>query len=194
MAPGDGDATEAKRAIRERVRGRLSELTPSEQARLSALASGHLIERYGEKKPVMGYLALPGEIDPGGAMALWRSRGVVVCAPRVDWETRQMTAAALSGDRRDLALTRHGLLEPGPKAQTVPIGELGAVIVPGIAFTSDGKRLGRGGGFYDRFLSRLSGGTLRIGLVFSCQMVDELPVESHDEGVDIVITEDGPVR
>jgi 5-formyltetrahydrofolate cyclo-ligase len=65
---------------------------------------------------------------------------------------------------------------------------LDVVVVPGLAFTPDGKRLGQGGGHFDRFLVRLRGDCLRIGVAFREQLVDELPTSSHDIAVDAVIT------
>ena len=54
------------------------------------------------------------------------------------------------------------------------------VIVPGLAFTRDGRRLGQGGGFYDRFLAQLPADCTTIGVGFAEQLLDDLPVEPHD--------------
>ncbi len=62
---------------------------------------------------------------------------------------------------------------------------IGAVLVPGIAFTKDGRRLGRGKGYYDRFLKRVQGAYKR-GVCFPCQIVDGIPCEAHDIKVDYV--------
>ena len=66
---------------------------------------------------------------------------------------------------------------------------LHAVVFPGLAFTSDGARLGQGGGHYDRFALRLDAGCLRIGVCFAEQLVDRLPTEPHDQRVDVVVTD-----
>lgn len=69
------------------------------------------------------------------------------------------------------------------------------VFVPGLAFSARGARLGRGGGFYDRFLERLSGRARTVGLCFDCQveckMAEDIPEEAHDMRVDAVLTERG---
>jgi 5-formyltetrahydrofolate cyclo-ligase len=67
--------------------------------------------------------------------------------------------------------------------------ELDAVIVPGLAFTRDGHRLGQGGGHFDRFLPRVAPGCLRIGVAFHEQLVDEVPLEPHDVTLDVVVTD-----
>ena len=63
------------------------------------------------------------------------------------------------------------------------------IVVPGLAFTRTGDRLGQGGGWYDRFLSARSRHAVAIGVGFDLQVVDELPVEEHDVRVDAVVTE-----
>lgn len=70
-------------------------------------------------------------------------------------------------------------------------GIVDVVIVPGTAFTPDGRRLGQGGGWYDRFLPRLRPGTPTIGVGFEPQLVDDLPVEAHDVCLDLVVTDAG---
>ena len=63
------------------------------------------------------------------------------------------------------------------------------VVVPGVAFTAAGHRLGQGGGWYDRFLTGLRPGVMRIGVCFAECLVDELPTEDHDVIMDLVITD-----
>ncbi len=63
------------------------------------------------------------------------------------------------------------------------------VLVPGLAFDASGNRLGRGAGYYDRFLARLRPSTVLIGLAFECQVFESVPVEPHDRPVDFVVTE-----
>ena len=65
------------------------------------------------------------------------------------------------------------------------------VIVPGLAFTAAGDRLGQGGGWYDRFLSTVRADCTTIGVGFDLQLVDALPVEPHDVPLDHVVTESG---
>ena len=63
------------------------------------------------------------------------------------------------------------------------------ILVPGLAFTADGFRLGRGGGYYDRLLARLAPHTRTIGVCFATQLVTALPTEAHDQCVQRVVTE-----
>jgi 5-formyltetrahydrofolate cyclo-ligase len=81
----------------------------------------------------------------------------------------------------------------GPDLRVVP-GDvdpalLDVVVVPGLAFTADGRRLGQGGGHYDRFLRGLRPGCVTVGAGFAEQLVDDLPTEPHDVRLDLVVTD-----
>lgn len=83
-----------------------------------------------------------------------------------------------------------GVLAPPPEVRTCRIAPGDLLLVPGVAFTRRGARLGRGGGYYDRLLAD-AGGCISVGLAFDIQLVDEIPAESHDREVDIVVTPSG---
>ena len=74
-----------------------------------------------------------------------------------------------------------GILEPA-EAEIVSPKAVGTWLVPGLAFTRDGKRLGYGGGWYDRLLSGAPKASLKLGIAHAFQVVDDLPCEPHDRG------------
>lgn len=76
-------------------------------------------------------------------------------------------------------------------APLVSPAEVDLFLVPGLAFTTRGARLGRGGGYYDRLLARRAPGSLAVGVCFALQVVEALPGEEHDHDVDVVISESG---
>jgi len=73
----------------------------------------------------------------------------------------------------------------------VPPDKIDLILVPGLAFTRDGQRLGRGGGYYDRYLAALPSVAMKLGVCFQFQLVDSLPLEAHDQRVHAVVTENG---
>lgn len=81
--------------------------------------------------------------------------------------------------------------QPGAYPDVAP-AEVDLIVVPGLAFTRSGLRLGRGGGYYDRLLAQLSPRCMKIGVCFETQIVPELPIEPHDIRLDAVITEAPP--
>ncbi|MEO1583840.1 MAG: 5-formyltetrahydrofolate cyclo-ligase [Planctomycetota bacterium] len=179
-----------KRALRNEIKLALARLGPAEVAARSVVASGYLVDRWRSPGAAMGYLALPLEADPMAAMAAWGARGARVCVPRADWVSRSMEPAVLGGR---LITGPHGVRSVSSEQPAVGIDTLEVVVVPGLGFTACGARLGRGGGFYDRFLARLGPGTVAVGLAVSAQMCDDVPTEPTDRRVDWVVTEDGAV-
>jgi 5-formyltetrahydrofolate cyclo-ligase len=81
-----------------------------------------------------------------------------------------------------------GALEPPPGAPEVALDEIECVLVPGVAFSEDGLRLGRGGGYYDATLKHMPRAR-RVGLAFDAQVLPALPREPHDVPLDAVVTE-----
>ena len=97
-----------------------------------------------------------------------------------------------AGGRRPGAARRAGTTRSscrGPARSRSTRRLLDVVVVPGLAFTADGRRLGQGGGHYDRFLPRLRAGCVTIGAAFAEQLVDDLPTEPHDVRLDLVVTD-----
>ncbi len=91
---------------------------------------------------------------------------------------------------------RYGIWEPNQAmTQRLAPEEVAVVLVPGLFFTSkEGARLGRGGGYFDRFLARTTAATLKVGVALDWQVVDSLPLESHDQRMDWLITETQVIR
>ena len=95
---------------------------------------------------------------------------------------------------KELAPGYFGILEPKIELRQfsdrhIQPEELSLILVPGVAFDAQGGRLGRGKGFYDRFLKKTQKNTLKIGLAFDCQMFDVIPISENDQYVDVIATE-----
>jgi 5-formyltetrahydrofolate cyclo-ligase len=92
-------------------------------------------------------------------------------------------------DVRSLQERGHGFLEPDSEGAEAVSGNIDLVLVPAIAVTESGHRLGFGRGFYDRLLPRFSPPATSIVVAFDFQLVVELPVEAHDVACDLVVTD-----
>ena len=141
--------------------------------------------------PFLLYAAFGDELNLDPLIAALLARGAAVCLPRVDSET--LAAFRIDG-LADLAQGWRGVREPPPDAPEVPVEALRALVVPGLAFDPAGKRLGYGGGHFDRLLARLPDDTPVIGAAFDVQVVPQLPVEGHDRAVHAVVTESRIIR
>jgi len=91
----------------------------------------------------------------------------------------------------DMVPNQWGILEPAHSSEKVPAGELDLVVVPGVAFSRDGYRLGLGGGYFDRLLGALGPDALSVGFAYAFQVLDSLPHEAHDRRVSRIVTEQG---
>ena len=147
------------------------------------------LEVFQHASVVMLYMPLTSEIDLTSIAIRCFQTGKTVCVPRVDWQRRDMEPMEVTSfDDHVMEVDEHGLRMPRSGAP-VPPTLLDLVVVPGLAFSADGHRLGRGGGYYDRFLSRLRRTVTTIGLAFDVQITDEVPVDGGDVSVDIVVTD-----
>lgn len=135
--------------------------------------------------------ALPGQAERSAL--LWR---VVGALPEVDAAAVVMVFESVPGE----PMTRPFIEWCRQRGKTVALPEddpppdplsIDVVIVPGVAFTAAGDRLGQGGGWYDRFLDRVRPECVTIGVGFSPQLVASIPTEPHDVRLDMVVTETG---
>ncbi|MGI9013739.1 MAG: 5-formyltetrahydrofolate cyclo-ligase [Phycisphaerales bacterium] len=148
------------------------------------------LETFALAETVMLYMPLPSEVDVAPLAIRCFQHGKVVCVPRVDWDRREMTPLEIEcfEDSERMEVDSHGIRSPRAGRLVLP-GLIDLVIVPGLAFDVRGNRLGRGGGFYDRFLARLNQSTKRIGICFDEQIIDAVPTNNGDERVDMVVTD-----
>ncbi len=139
---------------------------------------------------IMSFLPLKYEVDLRPIMQVWIEDGKTVCVPVINWESNSMQAGLLTTlESIGLVETRHGLMEPKDR-QIVPSDSIDIVLVPGLAFDQHCARLGRGGGFYDQFLS-LVRPPLAIGVGFNCQLLKLVAIEEHDYLLTAIATPSG---
>ena len=150
--------------------------------------------------PVMLFAPIPGEVDLGPLAEALIASGREICLPRMDWDQRTMAPALVTSidrERGGLVVRRHDVPEPSTSAPAVEVGSLSCVLVPGLAFDCEGGRLGRGAGFYDRFVQLCREGAtghggacgpIAVGVCFDEQLVDRVPTEGHDWMLDAVAT------
>ena len=137
------------------------------------------LPEFTQAQSVLLYWSMPSEVGTHSFLERWYGRKKLYL-PKVAGESleiREYSPETLEEGYR-------GIMEPSslaPEASTVDL-----VIVPGMAFDAKGNRLGRGGGFYDRLLPTLS--CPKVGICRSGQLVEDVPMQSWDQKVDIVIT------
>jgi len=177
-----------KTELRRDVRAKLKELPPT----TTALGSARLVARVTElpewrnSNSVFLFVPLSGEPALEVLLELALAGGKKVAVPAYDPASETYLAREVRMSETDLVRGRYGVREPHEGCPPMPVGALAFAVVPGVAFTSDGKRLGRGRGFYDRLLSSFRGVSCGVG--FDEQIVPEMPVEPHDVKLSYVAT------
>ena len=187
---------EQKAAVRRQMRARRKALTPEERVRAAQAICAKLrgdsaiaeaTDPFEGGGAVAVYLASPDEIDLSDYIHEMLKCGVKIVAPRWNGETYELAKVKSLSDA-DLRRGPMNILEPA-EADIVAPEEVGVWIVPGLAFTKDGKRLGYGGGWYDRLLALASKSARKIGVAHEFQIVENLPHEPHDIKMDAVVTD-----
>ena len=142
-------------------------------------------EWFRQANVIMAYAAIPPEVNLSPVLEAILAAGKTLVLPRCEADGI-MTARRID-DFSQLISGAYGIREPKPDAPVVPAAEIDLILVPGLAFDRTGRRLGRGKGYYDRFLANFHGKTMGI-----CgQLMPEVPMEQHDITMDAVATEHG---
>ena len=167
----------AKREVRRMIRERVGGLDAAAREAMSRSICRRVSSLVREKnfRRVAVFAARPGEVD---LLSLLVHEGRRLSFHRVC-------------HHGELVAGSWGIREPGPGCPELHAGEMDLIVLPGAAFTRDGKRLGYGGGFYDTLLAGPAAGVPLAGVCFPCQLLDDLPMEAHDRHVDMVIAPEG---
>jgi 5-formyltetrahydrofolate cyclo-ligase len=181
-----------KQNLRAEIRARLA-ARPASYFSDQGAAAAALIGRspvWETAETVFLFLSTIREIDVSPLLALALARGKRAFAPRVAGKTmifRPVFSAGGPWEKGPFGIPEPGDRGPGPGGDDFPA----LLIVPGLAFDAAGRRLGRGGAYYDRFLAELEtlGRPFRtLGLCTGCQLVPEVPVEAWDKPMDYLCT------
>ncbi|XP_037962380.2 5-formyltetrahydrofolate cyclo-ligase [Plutella xylostella] len=195
MAPGVPNP--AKMALRGEVSARIAALTADEKKRQSEIIFNKVIKHswYKSSSRIALYMSTDQEVDTMPLIEHVKARGAAAFVPQYAGGHMKMLRVQ-SGDEDQMELTRHGIAQHAPTAvreDAFDHGGLDLIIAPGLAFTRSGKRLGHGGGYYDKYLAKVRAGSVAtkvIALAFTCQVVEDLPVDDNDQRIDEVISAD----
>lgn len=181
---------EQKKIIRDQIKRELKLLGAPEVARLSRTIRRRLIPVINglkEKKEspvrVSAFAARPFEVDLLPLVALM---------PEVEWYfprcigPHDMEFRRVTNTSEQLLPGYKGIREPRPDAELIAPARLDLILSPGVAFTRSGKRLGFGKGFYDAVFAQ-SPDSLKIGVCFPCQLRSDIPLDSHDFILNVVV-------
>ena len=144
---------------------------------------------------MLAYLSFGSEYDTRVFVDTLLAQGKRLVLPRVDRANRRLELFEVSDPQAQTTAGTWGIREPVPeRCLPAPRKEISLILVPGVAFTPRGDRLGYGGGFYDRLLAGWSSRPPVVAAAFAVQIVDRLPMGPDDVRIDAVVTEDGMAR
>jgi 5-formyltetrahydrofolate cyclo-ligase len=138
---------------------------------------------------VAAYASFGSELDTSEFLARVLRDGKQLLLPRINHAQRALELRHVIDLGADLVSGVWGIREPAERCPIMSVTNVELMLVPGVAFTASGARLGYGGGFYDRLLASLDRRVVSIAAAFELQMVDHLPEGPHDQRVDQVVTE-----
>ncbi len=187
----DSMIQEKKKKIREVVLQKLKKHKEEERLKKSSKIASKLflLSEFLKAKTILFYLSFDGEVDTLRMIKNAMKQGKKVAVPVIHKKAREIVPSVLEDFDAELKIGPYGVLHPKEEyIRPIPLEKIDLVVVPGLAFDKAGNRLGRGMGYYDRFLSRIHKDTPVIGLAFDFQIIDDFPpLEPHDLSVSKVL-------
>ena len=180
-----------KEKIRELMRAKLRSQPEEERVHKNQVITNQILKMkvFQQAKTILFYYALPEEVSTKQLIEEAIQMGKSAALPYVDLKAGDLWPSIIENLKADLASGNYGMMEPKPEQRrAIALEKIDLVLVPGLAFDLKGHRLGRGKGYYDRFLKTLPERVMCYGLAFDFQLLESIPVDSWDESLDQVIT------
>lgn len=137
----------------------------------------------------MGYMALDDEVDLQAVFRTAHREGKAIALPRIEVDSETMEFRQVEEYPASLERNSRGFLQPTTDAPVVSATPGALVLVPGRLFDRSGYRIGRGGGFYDRYLANAPSAVVTVGIGYAVQLVHSVPHGESDVPVQIVVTD-----
>jgi len=183
---------EKKNDIRNEIKNVLNSLSGSERLKKTKDIENRLFEfaNFLEAKIALLNLNRGNEVRMREIIERCFSINKTVVLPAFDIEKHEMELMKVDNLKAHLRTRHRGIKEPNRRlCKVVPIEYIDIAFIPGIAFDEKGGRIGSGEGYYDRLIPKLPNTTRKVSLAFEDQIVQQVPMESHDRYIDILITE-----
>lgn len=179
-----------KGRLRAKLQKRLLEMSEEQRSEKSQRACRNLVStsQFQVASTIMMYLSLPHEVDTSDAVLYSWQQGKTVVMPKISWQQRHMIPVQINSLETGFSTDSAGIRSP-ITGVPMPIEEIDLVVAPALGFDRNGNRLGRGGGFYDRFFANEKLDAPRCGFAFAEQLVESVPVVERDEPVDFLVTD-----
>ncbi|NOU01610.1 MAG: 5-formyltetrahydrofolate cyclo-ligase [Gallionella sp.] len=182
-----------KQIIRKAILAKREQLSIEKRFELSAAITKRLVDMptYQQANVVLGYMSFGAEFDSGTWVKQVLADGKLLALPKVNRQTNQLDLYWVNDLASQLAAGLWGIPEPIIERceRLNTLNEVEFALLPGVAFTRSGARLGYGGGFYDKLLAQIEHRPTLVAAAFGLQVVEDMPQEATDVKVEWVVTE-----
>ena len=181
-----------KSQIRTDVAAALAALSDQQVAEKTSAIEKRLFDfaNFLEAKVALLYVNNDNEVATPSILKRTHAYNKIIVLPAFNTETYSMALMKVDALEKDLTPGPRGVLEPNPaRCKDVPIERIDIAIIPAVALDEKGGRIGSGEGYYDRLIPELSITTRKVALAFEEQIIPQVPIESHDKHIDIIITD-----
>ncbi len=187
----DQDLKREKSALRQATLARRDAEDAAARHRASQLITNKIcaLPSYTSARAVAAYASFGSEFDTSALLARILADGKQLLLPRINRDERALELRNVRNLDADLVAGVWGIREPAQSCALQSPATVDFMLVPGVAFTSAGARLGYGGGFYDRLLKLLRPGVPRVAAAFQLQVADTIPEGPQDQRIDMLLTE-----
>ncbi len=181
-----------KSQIREEIAEKFAALSANEIAEKTKAIENRLFDfaNFLESKIALLYVNNKHEVLTANILKRAYIYNKIVVLPVYNSENFEMELKKVDNLEKDLNPGPRDILQPDEsRCKVVPIDKIDIAIIPAVALDEKGGRIGSGNGYYDRLIPRLAITTRKVALAFEEQIIPQVPIESHDKHVDIIITE-----
>jgi 5-formyltetrahydrofolate cyclo-ligase len=182
-----------KSQIREEIAPKIAVLSAKEIAEKANAIENRLFDfaNFLESKIILFYVNNAHEVQTANILKRAYTYNKIVVLPAYSTENFEMELKKVDNLKKDLYPGPRDILQPDEsRCKVVPIDKIDIAIIPAVALDEKGGRIGSGKGYYDRLIPRLAITTRKVALALEVQIIPQVPIESHDKHVDIIITED----
>lgn len=187
----------AKNILRKEIKQRVNALSEDEKLKQSQIVISKVIkhEKYLKCKRLSVFLSMNDEIKTDALVSHALTNNKTVFIPKYTATSMDMLKLDSMEDLKNLPKTKWNIKQPAiddtSRENAIDNGGLDVIIMPGLGFSNHGDRLGRGKGYYDTYLQRLSENNcfpFLLAVAYKCQICDEIPTDDNDKPVNCVLT------
>ena len=177
---------DSKADLRQKIRAALEKISPAVRAVESVCLCDRLEPQLRSARTILLFAPLPDELDVWPLLETMLAGEKIVALPCFDPDKKNYSARRIKNPEEEIVAGKFGVREPASGCAEILPDRFDLVLVPGMAFDMSGHRLGRGRGFYDRLLGKISG--IKCGVGYDFQLLEKIPAENHDAKMDFIFT------